>query len=212
MIELEGKKDMGNAEEKNSAKNREQSKVIGELNGAEDQRLKMEYDIAKSSTTSGVNARLVFLGFLITVNVAFCSGFYSLFNIKKFDWAVVFSLVVLALDVFVALLYVREHRMQDENHEQVWRIRERYNELMGLKKDAHPDWFIFKRQGKDFFSGLTYKMTTCVLSLFISLVSAMLFLILFSNSVFFFLVFFILFILVEIILIVLPDYGKKVAD
>lgn len=185
---------------------------MSESNKAEEQRLIMEYDIAKTSTTSGVSARLVFLGFLITVNVAFCGGFHSLFKSNEFNWAIAFSLAVLAIDVFVALIYVREHRMQEENHAQVWKIRERYNELMG-NKDKHPDWFIFKNDEKTFFSGLTYKMTTCILSLFISLVLTLIFLVAIrlrlSQKMLLAILFFVLFFLVEAVLIILPDYGKK---
>lgn len=154
-------------------------RLMGFLRGAtrmlkndeiEIKRLEMEYDIAKTSTTSGVHARMIFLGFLITVNLAFFKEYYYLFKKAEWTWCFLLSLFALALNMFISLIYIREHVAQEENHRQVWEIRERYNELFGKEKAQHPNWFIIKGKEKGFFIGLTYKMISCILSLFLSLI------------------------------------------
>ena len=134
------------------------------------ERLRMEYDIAKTSTTSGENARMIFLGFLITINLAFFKGYYDLLKNAEWTWGILLCVFALMLNISIALIYIREQISQEDNHKLVWRIREKYNELMGKGKKQHPNWFIIKEKENGFFIGLIYKVISSILSAFVSLI------------------------------------------
>ena len=140
-----------------------------ENKAAENIWLNMEYDIAKSSTTSGVNTRLIFLGFLITINLAFYKGFYDLYHDGRYGWLLLLCFIVYIIDLAGSLIYFREHRMQDENHEQVGMIREKLMLDSGYQKLSDAKWLKFNEMHFDPFKGLTYYLIVFILSLLVSI-------------------------------------------
>jgi hypothetical protein len=131
--------------------------------------VRMEYDAGRTTATSGKNARLIFLGFIVTVNIAFYHAFYVLFAKKEFSWIILLGTIILLINFLIYLLYIREYRAEEDSFSQLKLIRDKLMRDSGYNNFREVAWFYYDEDYRDPFRNFTQIIVIIIFSLLVSL-------------------------------------------
>jgi hypothetical protein len=168
------------------------SKYIGNKNNSLIEFKKLIFEEVKLRLDRSQNAQRSFTQYFMTINIGYVASLYFLLTSwdtleRKIIYISILSLLIFIVNLFVSLLYIREHYAIDDNMSQ---IKEIYKSIKTHYKDCV--WYKFDDTFKDIFKQFNWFLITSFFTFF-TLLPLVVFIILFinlKNKCIFFILFF----------------------